>query len=270
MAVRERYRRSAQLTAGSILSKSFSIWFRNIIPFTILVLIVQLPAAVYTFFVLANPTVESLTQYQIILPLAMALLSFIATGAVTFGVVEQLGGKTAGIGRCLSVGISRLFPVLGVGIVASIAIASPLVLAGLLVGLGGAGSGPAVLILVPACAIPSVVLYCMYFAAVPAAVIERPGLFGALGRSMRLTRGAKGTIFLTLLVLVVVNWLAGKILAAAITVQSMADLPVFMWVTLAWSVVWGGLQATVPAVVYHDLRVAKEGVGIEDLKKVFA
>jgi hypothetical protein len=36
------------------------------------------------------------------------------------------------------------------------------------------------------------------------------------------------------------------------------------------ALVLGALNATVAAVGYHDLRVAKEGVGVEDLVKVFA
>lgn len=35
------------------------------------------------------------------------------------------------------------------------------------------------------------------------------------------------------------------------------------------AILFSGLPATTSAVVYHDLRVAKEGIGIEELTSVF-
>ena len=117
MAARERLRRPRQLDAGSVLSTSLSVWLRNIIPFTIVLLIVQLPIVIYTQIVLADPNTdgEALQRYALIMIPAGLVLNLIATGALIFGVIEQLAGKPADIGRCLSVGFQRLFPVLGVG-----------------------------------------------------------------------------------------------------------------------------------------------------------
>ena len=39
--------------------------------------------------------------------------------------------------------------------------------------------------------------------------------------------------------------------------------------SLAWSAIWGAFYAIVVAVSYHDLRVAKEGMDIEQIVAVF-
>jgi hypothetical protein len=48
------------------------------------------------------------------------------------------------------------------------------------------------------------------------------------------------------------------------------DPVVVLWVDLLVTVVLGSILAIANAVGYHDLRVAKEGVGIEELVSVFA
>jgi hypothetical protein len=40
-------------------------------------------------------------------------------------------------------------------------------------------------------------------------------------------------------------------------------------VTVAWTAIWGAYYAVSAAVSYHDLRVAKEGVDIEQIVAVF-
>ena len=238
------------LTVGGILGRSFSIWLRNFIPFTIVATIVHLPLIVYTFLVFDRPTTEGMAWWgraMIVLP---RVLGLVTTGAVTYGVFQQLRGQHASIGKSIGAGLQRFLPV---------------VLVSLLVG--------AILIVGSlALLVPGIILTCMLYVAVPAAMIEHPGLIGALKRSADLTSGYKGTIFGMLFLLGVIQVVALMVIQA-LTMgsepESMDEVTSYLITTGIYIVLAGTLQAVTSAVVYHDLRAIKEGVATEELAKVF-
>jgi hypothetical protein len=181
---------------------------------------------------------------RILVPLLfMIVLPYVVTGALIYGVLKQLRGEPADMGDCLRVGFGRLLPILGVGF-----------LAGILSALG------AILLIVP-----GVILACMYWVAVPVAVVERPGVIASLKRSAQLTQGEKWSVFAILLVLIVLQNVAQAIFNAALGDSTAGAL-----LSLIPTIVFGMLGAVCAAVGYHDLRVAKEGVGIDQLVSVFA
>jgi hypothetical protein len=254
---------------GSVLARSFRIWGRNLIPFTIMSVIVYAPLVI---FLLATPDESSQSsvttpgsdgpEYDpygesaaaddtadlvrtVITLILMIVLPYVVTGALIYGVLKQLHGEPAGMGDCLRVGFARLFPIFGVGI-----------LAGLLSALG------AILLI-----IPGVIIACMYWVAVPVAVVERPGVIASLKRSSQLTYGEKGSIFVILLILVVLQNVSQFVVDNAL---SLGESTAGVLASLVPTVVFGMLGAIACAVGYHDLRVAKEGVGIEQLVSVFA
>jgi len=243
MAERVRGRRAFSI--GRVLSRTFPIWARNIIPFSILSVIVYAPLGIFLF--VAAPSdgdTDSILVYIGVYVLLFLALQQVVAGALIYGVLQQLRGERAGFADCLRVGFGRLLPVVAVG-----------VLAGLLVLLG-------FFVLV----IPGVILACMYWVAVPVAVVEKPGVIASLKRSAQLTSGEKWSVFVILLLLFVIQQAATKIVDAA-TGESggFAAVATSLIVTIAF----GMLSAVASAVGYHDLRVAKEGVGIDDLVKVF-
>ena len=108
----------------------------------------------------------------------------------------------------------------------------------------------------------------------PAAVVERPGVTGALQRSFDLTRGCRWLLFATGGVVMVVLWILQLVTQAAFTVASLA-LPRGQGAvaTIVGSQIGSALFSVIPAVAiavcYHDLRLAKEGVDTAELAKVF-
>ncbi len=101
-------------------------------------------------------------------------------------------------------------------------------------------------------------------------VVEREGVVAALGRSWELTRGSRLTIFAGALAVGAINWLAT--VGGSLGIDLVPDGPAKIVLAMAWMVLvllLGSLGAVVPAVAYHDLRVAREGVATEDLLKVF-
>ena len=101
------------------------------------------------------------------------LLNILVSAALTYGVVMELQGKRASIGACVSTGLVRFFPALGVGLLTILAV------------VGGC------LLLV----IPGIMVACALYIAMPISVIEKPGVMGALRRSRELTTGYKAQIF---------------------------------------------------------------------------
>jgi membrane-anchored glycerophosphoryl diester phosphodiesterase (GDPDase) len=108
---------------------------------------------------------------------------------------------------------------------------------------------------------------------IPVTVVERNGVFGAVRRSFRLTKGRRLAIFAAFLVFfvvlmavsAVVNLLFPLVAAALGQVAGVVGMVISTAVSLAT----GSLAAIAPAVAYHDLRAEKEGVDTATLVKVF-
>lgn len=256
----ERNSQETDFRAGNVLAKSFSVWFRNLVPFTLLSALVYAPLIAYTAVVASGVvTRESIELWEAITGLGSAVLGLLVTGAVIYGVLEQLRGAPAGLGASLAVGARRLLPCLGAGLLTVMLITAPVVV-GVLLDDGGSGA----LLMLPL-AIFSIWLACVLYVVVPVTVIERQGVFAALGRSAELTRGARGSIFGVSLLIGLLGY-SGDFVTRVAELQLHAAL----WVSIGTSIVIGALQAVTSAVVYHDLRTSKEGVGIEELVSVFA
>jgi len=124
--------------------------------------------------------------------------------------------------------------------------------------------------------------------AFPACVVEGLTAGQAIRRSSVLTRGAKGRIFLMLLVIYVISYAAlmvcylvslvfGGIGIFAVSILGVQPSPVFVWIGvgllavcvvgiifLFMTLTWGAMT-TALAVIYHDQRVRIEGYDIERL-----
>jgi len=103
--------------------------------------------------------------------------------------------------------------------------------------------------------------------AVAACVVERTGPFGSMGRSGRLTKGHRWRIFGLILLLFLVSTVVSILIE--LVLRPVGGTIVTFLVTVAWTAVWGAYYAVSVAVTYHDLRVAKEGIDIEQIVAVF-
>ena len=237
-------------SVGDVLGRSFTIWSKNFAPFWIC-LILLLPSQLLGIYVEATLSTPNhgagLGALAIFLGFIFlsGLLSVIATCAIVYGALQQMAGHHAGVGECLGRALSLLFPLLGVAIVASIAISLGLV----------------------ALIVPGVLLAVMWWTVIPVMVVEQPGVFAALGRSAELTKGHRWSILgLLVLIAIIVFALAFVIQVAGALIGS-PEVPQYLqWLISAVSSI---LFATASAVGYHDLRVEKEGVDAGQLAAVF-
>lgn len=245
------------LTAGTLLTRTLEVWWHNLgklvllslVMFApILVVMVALFGAAFAMGVMDGSQADParllpafgaglVAMVLVVLPLAMIML-----GGINYGVIRWLAGQEAGVGDMLRQGARRVWG---------------LVLAGLLVVLAILGG---YLLLI----VPGIMIAVATCVALPAATVERVGAVDAFKRSLELTRGYRWPIFAAFLLLGLLN-------VAFSVVGMIFNLIPFLGalVSLGLSLVTATMPYVMPAVAYHDLRVAKEGVDTSQLARVF-
>ena len=233
---------------GKVLGETFSIYFRNLLPFLLLTCVALSPV-IAGFAMLVSGSVAGMNPGMIAMWLALIILGVIfgqqlATASITYGVFQQMRGHGVSIVDCLGKGLSSLLPVLALVFVQSL---------GILLGL-------------VACIIPGILLALRWSVSVPAAVDERPGLFEAMNRSTFLTEGNRGTIFGILFILNLASQGVLRIFGLALS-----EHPVALLITVGVSTVLNvGFSATATAVMYYRLRSLKESIDVDQIASVFA
>lgn len=237
-------RGAGDFRVGDVFSRAFEIFGRHFAAFVVLALLSNIPVFLYLFGLIQGLWTSG-PQYAPAISGFLAMVgSLIATGAIIYGVVQRLRNQSFSVGRSLAIGLGSMIPILGVSIVV-----------GVLVTLG-------MILLI----VPGIMVFCAYYVAVPACVVERPGVFASMSRSSFLTKGQRWRIFGILLVVLIANaivqYLAGQILASA-------GLYMLVFGPLVLSTVVSAFGAVLNGVVYYQLRVAKDGVDIEQIARVF-
>jgi hypothetical protein len=240
-------------TIGNAIDRGFRVWARNLVPFTLLTVVVYAPLIVGAYL-LTHRDVErsTLRLYGPVSALVVSVLNILLSAVLTYGVVMELRGARASLVACIAVGLRRFIPALGVALLTMLAVA-----------------GGTLLLIVP-----GVIVGCMLYVAVPASIVEKPGVLGALRRSRELTDGRKVDIFaLTLLVgllpgllaTVARFWLLGLDDSRA-SASAWID---YIHVQTGLTVAVGAFGAVFPAVSYFLLRQDREGASLDELVRVF-
>jgi hypothetical protein len=195
--------------------------------------------------------------YEVFHTLASMPLAVLVTSTITYGVVMEMQGKHTRVISCMGMGLRRFLPSLWAGLLAWLAI------------MGG------MILLV----IPGIVIMCMMFVVTPVAVIERLPARAAMQRSRELTKGCRRSIFWLYLLFAVMTFAVFTVIVGIADPESakkahdhVAELyanRTLIWGNLASDVVLGSLLAALQAVAYVVLRDDKDGVGAEQLAKVF-
>jgi hypothetical protein len=239
------------VSAGSLLARTFRIFFKHAPQLLGVALVCHLPS----IFVLNAEKATDPDTFIGLLTLTMlanVLLGHIASGVLAYYVFMQLSGKRIGVLPAVGVGLRRILPVVAVGLILALAV----------------GFGYRFLL------VPGIILSAMLFVSVPVVVVERTGVFRALGRSKDLTHGSKRSIVGMQLVLGLC-WLAIAVfvvLGAVGVGSGWTDETAFTAILYgywAFSVLSAATSAVASAVAYHDLRLVKEGTSIDALTSVF-
>ena len=253
-----RTRRAAGLDVGDVIGRSFRIWLRNLVPFTVIMAIVMVPDLVWCTVLVGRIgsgwfAPEELNWYLGGSVALSLVLQPVAAGAIVFGVFRQLRGEPAGMGRCLAAGFGKLLPVMGVAVVSAL-----IVLGGL------------VLLIVP-----GIIFSLALFVAVPAAVVQKMGVMQSIRYSFDLTKGYRGKIFGVLFVINLIERAITFVMEKALLsldaspATLVANLRIYLVAMAAVGLVFGAISAVASGLVYYNLRVEKEGVDQDALASVF-
>jgi hypothetical protein len=233
-------------TVGTVIGRSFSIWWKHLPALALISLVLDLPLLVVEG--LAGPIEIAHPGYRLY-SFVSVLLWWAVSAALTHATLRSLAGGHLSVGESLRAGLAKMWPVARVSF----------------------GTGLIVLLGAVLLVVPGIVAACALWLAVPAIVAE-PGLSfsAALKRSRTLTQGSRTKIF----VVALVSWLTvGVGLLALVLVISATELfvPPAVGAVLmeACATILFGIVAIAPAVAYHDLRASNEGIASGHLASVF-
>jgi len=249
-------------SVGGVLKRSFSTFFANFVSFNLLGLAAFVPGLLLVML-LFGATFFSLISYDAaaggpppdfgavgfgsfaVVWVLMVSLQYFLTAVIVYGALSYLRGSRAGVAACLMHGLRRIVPIVGIAVITTV-----------LVSLG-------MILLI----VPGIIIALMICLAIPVLMVENAGVVGSLQRSRALTKGYRwhlfGVFLLAFVITTIVNILVP--MPFGLVLPDTAGTVVALLLQLFTTV----FLATVLAVAYHDLRVAKEGVSTAQLAAVF-
>lgn len=239
---------------GRVIGRSFGMLGRHFIQFWIVsaipmapmayVIGVELPSIVGT----QHPDPSTTTRLGLHLFAAMAfwgLAYMVAQAVVLYGTFQDMRGRPANFGEAIGRGFARFFPILGLAICTMLAV------------MGG------LLLLV----VPGIMFALMFYVALPALVVERLGPIASMKRSIALTKGHRWKLLGIALLIGLLSAVGSTVVTTILTV--VAGTKAMLIGRFVWESTVGALGAVIVAVIYHDLRVAREGIDVERMAAVF-
>jgi len=228
---------------GDVFTKAFAIFGRRFVPFIILTVIAEIPEYL-TLITLETSDVGPLSGWRMAAVVVNLICSPIATGAVVYGVIQELRGRSFSLGESLQVALQRLLPMIGLAICV-----------GLLTGL-------ATILLI----VPGLMLACRYYVAMPACLAEQTGVFDSMSRSAFLTKGYRWQVLGMFLLILIGGVVVGATFGLVFAATGKVGLQI---ATQAVAAVVAAFNGVLVAVFYYQLRVTKEGVDIDRIASVF-
>jgi hypothetical protein len=249
---------AAEVRIGLVLSRSFKVLWRHFISFPLIAVLPFLLAFVGIVIVAATAGII-LVQAQAPAPQRVAAwvagvgggLVFIAAwvfaqAMILSGAFQDMRGRRVRIGEAARKALARLPSMIGLG-----------VLFGLILSIGA-------LLLV----FPAFIFFSMFYVALPACVIEKLGPSASLSRSAALTKGYRWKVFGLYLVISIASSIGNVVFSNLLSLSS-GSPAIGGLGSLIWLAFYGAYSPVTVAVLYHDLRVAREGIDIEQMAAVF-
>lgn len=241
---------------GAVFGRSFELLFRDFGKFFGLSLLAWSPFLLLTLVGGAQPRLAAgvppssgaIIQFVLSvfgIALLWMLLSVLCQAIILYGAFEQMRGKSFAVGESVKRGLARFFPILGVILCMAF------------------GGGLSSLLFF----VPGIIVFLMWYVAVPVCVVEGRGPMASLRRSRELTKGSRWKLFGIVIVIGVASFLVELIIqfiflaAAGKLIAALAVFPC--------SALIAAYRSILIAVVYHDLRVAREGINIDRIAAVF-
>lgn len=240
------YRQPVEFSMGEVIARTLSVLSRHFMTFALLVGIAQLIPLLVAFYLgtrmLATPNLTLVAVGAITGLLQFILTSFVQA-IVVFAAFQDLRGRPVNAAESFQRGVARVLPIMAASILTGVTIGIGFVL----------------------CVAPGLIFMAMLAVVLPSCVVERLGPIRSMSRSNELTQGHWWPIIGVAAALVVIN-LVGSAAIAAATPATSIPRQLSNWVL---EVLIGSFQAVYAAILYHDLRAVKEGIGIDEIASVF-
>lgn len=260
-----------KLDIAKVIGGTFSVLSRNIVTFGLLALLLAgIPSAIINVFSVGalRDGTGAISQDQMFTSaywsitsmagLGGLIFSAILQGALIHATVQDLNGARPSIADCLATGLRNFLPLIGVTILFFFAFWFGVIFL----------------------FVPGIMIACAWCVAIPSLVADRTGVFGAFSRSAELTRGNRWRILalglvvgILLLVLgMIFNAIAGIATFGADAISTMENAinPLGIAIAVVRSTISAVIGAAVVAVLYVELRRAREGLGPQWLAEVFS
>jgi len=269
----DRFTASGVFRVGDVLGRAWRIFTGNILFFLGAPVLVY--AAIVAIFAASASLVGMAGADQRVAWASFGMggivglaLYTIGQAVILIGAFQQLCGEPLRVGPALRRSLARALPLVVLAVLWSLVVGICLIVAFVVVPLSVFQAGIGMLLayaLVPIALVPSALAFVVWVVAVPACVIEGLGPIASMFRSFDLSKGYRWKIFgITLLAGLL--YLAGSLIDLIVTPISAVLGTV---VHLAWdAVVMAAWNCTV-IMIYHDLRVAKEGIDAGQIASIF-
>jgi len=242
------------------LSMTFGVLGRNFVPMMVIALVVTTIQAVIEY-ILTGGVLEESNSSSFLNIISYGLI----TAPVTYATFQDLRGTRVGISEMMSGGFKKIARVIGAALVVGIVVIVPIVVAVFLY-FASEFIGIAVGI---AAAVFLFYILVTWFGLVPVLVVEEVGFMAGFGRAANLSKSRRWGILGLLLVYFVIIIGISIVIFGIIGVIAMTAPIVGLILMIPFLSLYSVLGAIMPAVVYYLLRAEKEGVGIDDIAKVF-
>jgi hypothetical protein len=232
---------------GNVLSRAIGLLSRHVALFVLVTAAAQLPGLVLALFIVGAPMRPGSAAFGTVGMVGIFVGVFlvpITQTVVYHGAFQDMLGRPIRFGDSLALALRRFFPILGA-----------LICMGFLIMLGF------VLLVVP-----GIIAATMLAVTIPVCVVERLGPFGSIGRSAHLTKGHRWRI-LGIGLLVIVASLAAAGLTAVLRFGLGAEGGAL--INFVLESVLGAFTSVIGVVMYHELRVAREGLDTDRIAAVF-
>ena len=231
-----------EFSTGSILGRTISTLLRKPFLFFGLAAIVSVPSTLMESLDLQSSAGSAISLYFSL------FLGQILQGVTAYAVFLVLRDEDDSLGEILSHGLTRLFALMAVALLAGLCILLGLILL----------------------VIPGVILACVLAVTAQACVVEQLGAIESMNRSAALTKGYRWHIFGLYVVVGLIFFVITFILTFVFNLIVPGDASMVSTVLEAiGNVIAVAFDAVMCGIIYYDLRAVKEGVTLDSLADIF-
>jgi hypothetical protein len=234
------YKQPVEFRIGDVVVRSWNVLLRHLPTFCMLT-----GAALLPQLLLLNGIVHVAPALTVTVSfLTRIVLTTFANAIVVFAAFQDLRGRRVSAGESISRGLARFLPAVAVALLSNVVSVIGLILL----------------------VIPGLIAMAALSVAILVCVVEQGGPVGSLTRSAELTRGYWWHLIAVFVALGIIQLVVDWTIRGAIPSEPHLVPTILSWL---WGVLHTAYSSVFAAMLYHDLRASKEGIGIDEIAAVF-